>query len=178
EVSYQVSIQVGELRPGTKEERLAKESGLVLVTNILDETEYPAERILREYKEQSTVEVRFRFLKDPTFVNALYLKKKERVEALGYVMLVALLLYTLIERAVRSGLAARKMYLPGPDGTKQWRSTARTIFEILSSLQIVRYIREGRRAERSLTALNKEQRLILELTGVKPEQYVEVTEAR
>jgi transposase len=177
EVSYRVSLQVGELRPGAKEERLAQESGFVLVTNILDETEYPAERVLREYKEQSTVEVRFRFLKDPMFVNALYLKKKERVEALGYVMLVALLLYTLIERAVRSGLAARKTYLPGPGGTKQWRPTARTIFQMLSSLQIARYIREGRQAERSLTALNKEQRLLLELTGVKPEEYVEVTEA-
>ena len=38
---------------------------------------------LRAYKEQHGIEQNFGFLKDPLIVNSLFLKKPERIEALG-----------------------------------------------------------------------------------------------
>jgi hypothetical protein len=47
------------------------------------------------------VEQRFHFLQDPAFVEAVLLPKPERIEALGYVMLRALLVFRGIERRGR-----------------------------------------------------------------------------
>ena len=44
---------------------------------------YSAEQILRTYKEQNAIEKNFSFLKDDQIVNALFLKRPERIEALG-----------------------------------------------------------------------------------------------
>ncbi|MDA8205304.1 MAG: hypothetical protein M0Z36_04485 [Thermaerobacter sp.] len=46
---------------------------------------------MREYQEQTSVERHFHFVKDRLFVGALFLKKPERIEALGYVLLLACL---------------------------------------------------------------------------------------
>ena len=48
------------------------------------------------------MEQRFHFLKDPAFVDAIFLTKPERIQALGYVMLLALLLFSVVERRVRA----------------------------------------------------------------------------
>ena len=40
-------------------------------------------------------------LKDPLIVNSLFLKKPEQIEALGLVLLLALLLWRLVERTLR-----------------------------------------------------------------------------
>ena len=47
------------------------------------------------------MEQNFAFLKDPVIVNSLFLKKPERIEALGLVLLLALLLWRLVERTLR-----------------------------------------------------------------------------
>ena len=60
--------------------------------------------MLRVYKEQAAVENRFRFLKSPYFVGPVDLKLPRRVKALGYVMLMTLLVYSLFEWSVREGL--------------------------------------------------------------------------
>ena len=48
------------------------------------------------------MEPRFPFLKDPTFVDAIFLKKRERIPALGYVLLLARLLFSVVERRRRA----------------------------------------------------------------------------
>ncbi len=79
-----------------------KLSCFVLVTN-LDETN-TAYEIVKEYKAQSHVETSFKFLKDPLFVGPIYLKKPERVEALAYVLLMALLIFGILERRAREAM--------------------------------------------------------------------------
>lgn len=66
-------------------------SSFVLITNIFDG--YDARSILREYKEQTVVENRFRFIENPLYVGPLFVKKNQRLEALSYVVLIALLIY-------------------------------------------------------------------------------------
>jgi transposase len=59
----------------------------VLLTNVPTQGEmaHSAGEVLRAYKEQHGVEQNVAFLKDPVMVNSLFLKKPERIEALGLV---------------------------------------------------------------------------------------------
>jgi hypothetical protein len=59
----------------------------VLLTHVPKEGAFAhsAGDVLKAYKEQHGVEQNFGFLKDPVIVNSLFLKKPERIEALGLV---------------------------------------------------------------------------------------------
>ena len=98
----------------------------VLLTNVPSEADqgYSAEEILRTYKEQHAIERNFGFLKDDQIVNALFLKRAERIEALGLILLISLLIWRLIEHAMRTDLAARNTTLPGWDNKPTRRPTA------------------------------------------------------
>ena len=60
-----------------------------------------ARDLLTEYKFQGSIERRFAFMKDPEIVDSFFLMKLERVEALGYVLLMVCLLFSVLERRVR-----------------------------------------------------------------------------
>src|SRR5215467_11484718 len=66
----------------------------VLLTNVptAGDLAHSARDILTVYKEQHGTEQNYGFLKDPVIVNSLFLKKPERIEALGLVLLLAFLL--------------------------------------------------------------------------------------
>jgi transposase len=84
--------------------QVKKQNGcFVLLTSIPAEGEKGknGEAILRCYKEQYGVERNFSFLKDPIIVNDLFLKTPERIEALGLVMIISLMVANLIERDLR-----------------------------------------------------------------------------
>jgi len=106
-----------------------RESRYVLVTTLEDEEEWPAERVLEEYKQQVTVEQCFPVVKDPKRVGAIYLKNQRRIEALGYVLIMALLVYSLIERRARLALmdADEPMELSG--GPSTYRPTGRRVLQ-------------------------------------------------
>jgi len=115
-----------------------RESCYVVVTTLLDADEWPAGRVLEEYKHQYTIEQRFPVLKDPTQVGAVYLKNTDRLEALGYVLLMALLVYSLIERRVRIALedADRPMELAG--GPTSFRPTGRRVLQRFENVLVAR----------------------------------------
>jgi len=75
-------------------ERIARreeEAGcFVLLTNVptAGDLAHSAREILTVYKEQHGTEQNYGFLKDPVIVNSLFLKKPERIEALGLVLLL------------------------------------------------------------------------------------------
>lgn len=72
-----------------------REAAFVLITSVLD-TLYDDYDVLKGYKKKINVEVRFCFLKSPMFVNVIYLKTPKRVEALGYVILLAVMIASLL----------------------------------------------------------------------------------
>ncbi len=99
--TYHVTVAWGPRDALAVHAELQRRSGFVLITTrAADRSDAAA--LLREYKGQTSVEQRFPFLKDPTFVDAVFLKKPERIQALGYVMLLALLLFSVVERRVRA----------------------------------------------------------------------------
>ena len=80
--------------------------------------------VLRADKEQHGIEQNYDFLKDPLLVNSLLLQKPERIEALGLVFLLALLLGRLVERALRVHVETTGKPLTGWDKKATQKPTA------------------------------------------------------
>lgn len=78
----------------------------VLLTNVpgSGEMAHTGAEVLAAYKEQHGIERNFGFLKDPLIVNDLFLKRPDRIEALGFVLLVSLLAWSLMEHVMRAYL--------------------------------------------------------------------------
>ena len=123
--------------------RKVQEMGcFVLLTNVPTEGEmgHKAGEVLRVYKEQHGVEQNFAFLKDPVIVNSLFLKKPERMEALGLVLLLALLLWRLVERALRLHVETTGSTLTGWDKKATQKPTA---FMMMTKFAAVIVIKVG-----------------------------------
>ncbi len=99
-------------------ERLRQAAGcFVLLTNVPTEgamAHAPCE-VLAAYKEQHGIERNFGFLKDPLFVNDLFLKRPERIEVLGFILLASLLTWNLMEHVMREHLRRTASTISGWD---------------------------------------------------------------
>lgn len=124
--------------------RKVQETGcFVLLTNVPTQGEmaHSAGEVLRAYKEQHGVEQNFAFLKDPLIVNSLFLKKPERIEALGLVLLLALLLWRLVERTLRVHVETTGSTLIGWDKKETQKPTA---FMMMTKFAAVLVLKVGR----------------------------------
>lgn len=102
ETRYQLSWEVLENEEGIAKER--ESAGcFVLISNVPDSGQGALDSagILRTYKGQYGVERDFAFLKDPLVVNDLFLKMPARIDALGMVLIIALLIVRLMELHMR-----------------------------------------------------------------------------
>ena len=107
--------------------RRREESGcFVLLTNIpeKDEGAYTGREVLAAYKDQHGIERNFSFLKDPLVVNDTFFKMPRRIEALGFVLLTSLLVWNLMEDAMREFIAKTNSLLPGWDNKLTSRPTS------------------------------------------------------
>jgi transposase len=112
----------------------------VLLTNVPTEGEmaHHAAEVLAAYKEQHGMEQNYGFLKDPQIVNALFLEKPERIEALGFVLLLALLIWRLIERSLRQHVESTQSKLSGWDHKETERPTAFMMMTKFASVIVVK----------------------------------------
>jgi transposase len=115
-----------------------RESCYVLVTTLEDDQEWPPERVLKKYKQQLIVGQRLPVVKDPKRVGAIYLKNERRIEALGYVLIMALLVYSLIEWRARLALADADKPMELSGGPTSYRSTGRHVFQQFENMLISR----------------------------------------
>lgn len=116
------------------EDKKHRASTFVLVYRL--PTALSAEEIVRNYKNQDKVEQGFKFLKQPLYLGAVYTKKPERVEALGYIFLLVLLLAKYLEHRVRISMARAGEALK-VGGQKVQRPSAKTLLEILSLMTVL-----------------------------------------
>jgi transposase len=123
--------------------RKTQETGcFVLLTNVptTGEMAHQARDVLRAYKEQHGIEQNYGFLKDPLIVNSLFLKKPERIEALGLVLLLALLLWRLVERTLRVHVETTGNPLTGWDKKATQKPTA---FMMMTKFAAVMVLKVG-----------------------------------
>jgi transposase len=130
-----------------------------LVTN--DET-LPADELFAAYKRQHLIESRFRDFKGPLAVRPVFLHSNRRIAALLAIVSLAILLYALIEREVRRGLATLGRRDQRLLAHRIGRATGRQILDQLSDLAAVR-VRDG---PTRLAQPRPVQRLLLQLLGL------------
>jgi transposase len=111
-----------------------------LITN-QDPAKAAAAAVFLAYKGQPQVERRYHELKGPLAVAPVFLHDNKRIAALLHVLMLALLVYSLIERQVRRALEREgspdgKMTGLYPDNRRE-RPTARMIFYHLGELDLV-----------------------------------------
>ena len=110
----------------TAVERLREAAGcFVLLTNVPAEGEMahaPCE-VLAAYKEQHGIERNFGFLKDPLIVNDIFLKRPDRIEVLGFILLASLLTWSLMEHVMREHLRRSASTISGWDRKPTTRPT-------------------------------------------------------
>jgi transposase len=118
---------------------LRQEAGcFVLLTNLLDQQEdWPAQELLCLYKSQIGIEKNFSFLKDPAIVNSIFLKKAERIEVLGLVLLISLLIWRLMERCMRKYVEINDCKLPGWVRRKTKKPTAFMMTTKFASIMVI-----------------------------------------
>ena len=149
-----------------------RKAAFVLITSVSEDL-YDDYDVLKEYKKQINVEVRFRFLKDPMFVNAIYLKTPRRVEALGYVILLAVMIASLLELRIRNALEKEKATISAGSRKRVKRPTARLLLNMLNSILVVYLDYDGRMERHFPHDIDPEVLRVLELAGYDRRIYTE-----
>jgi len=156
EMRYGLSATIEEKTEDISTKR--QEAGcFVLVSNIAKEREVAydtARSILEAYKDQHGIEQNFGFLKDPVIVNDLFLKKPERIEALGLVLLIALLIWRLMERSLRQYTESGDKPLIGWNNRPTDRPTSFMMVTKFANITVIK-IADQRRLQRPLSEAQK-----------------------
>jgi transposase len=169
-VRYRVTSHL-EQRASALEQMRMEAGCFVLLTNVAKEGDGSADprEILSLYKEQHGVEQNFAFLKDPAVVNAIFLKTEERIEALGLILLISLLIWRLIERSLRKHVEETGCPLTGWDNKP---TTSPTALMVTSKFKNIIVIRIGSQL-RLNRPLNQVQLQWLQALGLKPNLFTE-----
>lgn len=114
----------------------ATDGWYALLTN-LPPDEADAGEVLRRYKGQEVVERRYGDFKGPLAVAPLFVKNNRRIEALISVICLALLIFCLVERAVRQAIAPERTMLGLYPERRPARPTGRMIFAALAAMRLI-----------------------------------------
>jgi transposase len=122
ELRHRVVVEVRQDKEAI--EKLREEAGcFVLLANVPAEEKSGID-VLKMYKEQDGIERNFGFLKDPLVANDVFLKKPRRIESMGLVLVLSLLLWRLMERTMRRKAADEHLTLQGWNNTETLRPTS------------------------------------------------------
>jgi transposase len=160
---YELSWELTVNAEGVDNER-ALAGCFVLLSNVPEEGAgaLNAERLLQTYKGQYGVESDFAFLKDPLVVNDLFLKTPSRIDALGMVLIIALMIWRLMERSMRAHVENTKTPLPGWDNRNTTKPTAFMMMTTMTNLLVT--LIDGKRF--LLRAPNSKQLAFLRAMGL------------
>jgi len=144
----------------------------VLITSLKDTEKDSAQTILEKYKGQYYVERIFKFIKNPSWVGSFCLKKPERVAALGYILFMAAVIYTLWERRVRMALDNEDIEpIEGLNRQMTKRPTAYALEVVLNAI-LVQSQRIGSKIRIWLPKpLSRNKRRVIELSGFDIDIY-------
>lgn len=154
-------------------ERIRKLAGcFVLITNVPKEggaRAMDSAGVLRTYKGQYSVENDFSFLKDPLIVNDLFLKTPSRIDVLGMVLIIALMIWRLMERSMRTYVKNTNEPLPGWCNRPTDKPTSFMMSKAIVGITVARLGRE-----RVLLAEPKERPMaFLKALGVRARVYTD-----
>ena len=120
---------------GALADEAATDGWYALLTN-LDPTQADAGEVLRRYKGQEVVERRYGNFKGPLAVAPMFLQNNRRIESLVSVICLALLVFSLVERALRLAISPAVLLAELWAG-RAAKPTGRLIFSALSGLRLI-----------------------------------------
>jgi len=158
EISYQISATVCQDESKINTELLSA-GRFIIATNVLNSQELSDDSMLREYKAQQSCERGFGFLKDPLFfADSIFLKSPERIESMGMIMGLCLLVYTLAQRQIRNALKESKSTIKNQLGKATNSPTLRWIFQCFQCIHLITL-----NQEEYISNWNKDRDFILRL---------------
>jgi len=169
---YRVSADIAEDIVAVSTFR--EEAGcFVLITNVPKEAEgeqvgYDSKATLEAYKEQYGIEQDFGFLKDPVIVNSVFLKKPERIEVLGLILLTSLLIWRLMERSMRQYVEQTGEKLPGWDHKPTDRPTSFMMTTKFTGIMVIKIGNERRLSK----PLHSDQKAFLLALGINLSWFI------
>ena len=140
-----------------------REGRLVRATTVLEVQPLSDAERRRAYTGQPAAELRCKGATKPAALAPICLEPPTRMAALGCLDLIALRVYTLVERQVRNSLAARRETLPDRPMPRQ-RPTARTVCHLRRHIAVVTLAWAGRHL-RQVTTLHAPQLHVIDLLG-------------
>jgi transposase len=144
----------------------AADGWYALLTN-LDPAEAGAAGVLQRFKGQEASERRYGNYKGPLAVAPLFLKHNRRIEALITVICLALLVFCLIERQVRTQIAPATQ-IPGLYAGRPARPTGWLIFLALAGIRLIPATGDQPAVIPRPTALQQRLLDLLEVDPLKP----------
>lgn len=139
-----------------------------------DDTRRSAAELLQAYKsQQNAVEIPFRVMKALP-ISPVFLKTPERVEAFAWIVLMAYLVYSIMQYRVRSALRAEADTLVTPGGRPSAVPTAKSVLDMLSTIQTVMLRLPTGQVQRHLFSVNPNTPRLLQLPRVPQQAYIEI----
>jgi transposase len=148
------------------EQEARRKACFIVANNVLDESILSDQELVTTYKEQGSVERGFRFLKDPLFLaSSVFVKKPERIVALGLIMVLCLLVYRLAET---------EQTVPDQLNRPTARPTMRLIFQCFEGIELL-HIHSPSQTQSLVLRLQPMHRLVLALLGPPYEKIYNVS---
>ncbi len=174
ETIYQIRATLRDNVHAIQSER-QKQGRFILASN---DQSLSGARMLEIYKEQGCVERGFRFLKNKSFlVSEVFLKKPSRIEALAFIMVLCLSIYSLLELRLRRGLSENEETIPNSLKKPTATPTLQWAFSFFERITEVRYFLRGSSTviKKDLTHIRKGEVIhtILRVLGKRYENMYE-----
>lgn len=170
--SYEYQLQLKITPDPELVEPLRMEAGcFVLISNLdspKDLEHFSACELLRLYKNQDGIERNFSFLKDQVIVNSIFLKKNHRIEVLGLVLLISLLIWRLMEHCMRRYIKDTGNAITGWKDKPTTKPTSFMMTTKFLSILVLR-VKHQRRLARPLNSVQLEY---LKALNVDPNTFI------
>lgn len=116
----------------------------VLMTTISDRRCLSDAKVLGAYKGQQVVEIGFHWMKGPLAVAPVFLKRVTRIDVLGFVYLISMFLYAVVQRDLRREVEKHGVEIIDQCQQKTAKPTARTLFKIFERVSRTHVTINGR----------------------------------
>ena len=148
---------------------------LYIVATTDTERKWTMAELLSTYKRQSVIERCWRCCKNPTMmIDSIYLQKPSRIDALLWLMEIALLVYAATEYLVRKVMKEKELKITGQERRKYDRPTGEFLLRYVSFLNIALVLNRIT-GEWTVENVNEEFALLLTELGHEWLKYYEDT---
>lgn len=134
-ITYKIDIEIIGKDEEVYENWLKKESCFILVSNVLKER-YNTYEIFKEYKEQWVVENKFKFMKQPSVMDGVWLENEDRIKGLTFILLLSALVSTYMCYRLAKTLENNRTNKSGPGRilTTDGRLLTKASFEVIKKI--------------------------------------------